>query len=94
MVRSTTHTYVEGTYTVTAVAYGVTGLETTLEQELVVSFQAPSNLEVVIENDSAISKRVNVTASADFAVSFDVTAPGTTEETPSPATGNIGDTVL
>ena len=92
--QSTTHTYVEGTYTVTAVAYGVTGLETTLEQELVVSFQAPSNLEVVIENDSAISKRVNVTASADFAVSFDVTAPGTTEETPSPVTGNIGDTVF
>jgi len=92
--QSATHTYVEGTYTVTAVAYGVTGLETTLEQELVVSFQAPSNLEVVIENDSAISKRVNVTASADFAVSFDVTAPGTTEETPSPATGNNGDTVV
>ena len=92
--QSTTHTYVEGTYTVTAVAYGVTGLETTLEQELVVSFQAPSNLEVVIENDSAISKRVNITASADFAVSFDVTAPGTTEETPSPVTGNIGDTVF
>ena len=92
--QSTTHTYVEGTYTVSAVAYGVTGLETTLEQELVVSFQAPSNLEVVIENDSAISKRVNITASADFAVSFDVTAPGTTEETPSPVTGNIGDTVF
>ena len=92
--QSTTHTYVEGIYTVTAVAYGVTGLETTLEQELVVSFQAPSNLEVVIENDSAISKRVNITASADFAVSFDVTAPGTTEETPSPVTGNIGDTVF
>ena len=92
--QSTTHTYVEGTYTVSAVAYGVTGLETTLEQELVISFQSPSNLEVVIENDSAISKRVNITASADFAVSFDVTAPGTTEETPSPVTANIGDTVF
>jgi len=92
--QNTTHTYVEGTYTVTAVAYGVTGLETTLAQELVVSFQAPSNLEVVIENDAAISKRVNVTVSADSAVSFDVTSLGTTEETPSPVTGNIGETVF
>ena len=92
--QNTSHTYVEGTYTVTAVAYGVTGLETTLAQELVVSFQAPSNLEVTIENDAAISKRVNVTASADFAVSFDVTSLGTTEETPSPVTGNIGQTVF
>ena len=92
--QNTSHTYVEGTYTVTAVAYGVTGLETTLAQELVVSFQAPSNLEVTIENDAAISKRVNVTASADFAVSFDVTSLGTTEETPSPVTGNIGETVF
>ena len=92
--QNTSHTYVEGTYTVTAVAYGVTGLETTLAQELVVSFQAPSNLEVTIENDAAISKRVNVTASADFSVSFDVTSLGTTEETPSPVTGNIGETVF
>ena len=92
--QNTSHTYVEGTYTVTAVAYGVTGLETTLAQELVVSFQAPSNLEVTIENDAAISKRVNVTASADFSVSFDVTSLGTTEETPSPVTGNIGQTVF
>ena len=92
--QNTSHTYVEGTYTVTAVAYGVTALETTLAQELVVSFQAPSNLEVTIENDAAISKRVNVTASADFAVSFDVTSLGTTEETPSPVTGNIGQTVF
>jgi len=92
--QNTSHTYVEGTYTVTAVAYGVTGLETTLAQELVVSFQAPSNLEVVIENDAAISKRVNVTVSADSAVSFDVTSLGTTEETPSPVTGNIGETVF
>ena len=92
--QNTTHTYAEGVYTITAVAYGVTGLETTLAQELVVSFQAPSNLEVVIENDAAISKRVNVTVSADSAVSFDVTSLGTTEETPSPVTGNIGETVF
>jgi len=92
--QNTTHTYAEGVYTVTAIAYGVTGLETTLDQELVISFQAPYNLEVTIENDVAISKRVNVTASADFAVSFDVTSLGATEETPTPVTGNIGETVF
>ena len=92
--QSISHTYAEGTYTVTAVAYGVTGLEATLSQELVVSFEAPSNLVVTIENDAAISKRVHITASADFAVSFDVTSDGITEETPSPVTGNIGETVF
>ena len=55
------HTYEEGVYTVTATAYGITGLSTTLSQELVVSFQAPENLVVTVENDAAISKQVNVT---------------------------------
>ncbi len=85
------HTYAEGTYTVNAVAYGITGLETTLSQELVISFEAPSNLVVTIENDTAISKRVNILAEADFAVSFDVYS-GVTGVT-TPVTGNIGETV-
>ena len=68
--QNTTHTYAEGVYTVTAIAYGVTGLETTFSQELVVSFQAPANVDVVIENDPAISLQVNINATADFAVSF------------------------
>ncbi|MDC1195709.1 hypothetical protein N8008_04175, partial [Flavobacteriaceae bacterium] len=89
--QNISHTYAEGTYTVNAVAYGITGLETTFSQELVVSFQAPANLEVTIENDSAISKRVNVTATADFGVSFDVSS-GVAGDT-SVVTGNIGDTV-
>ena len=85
------HTYAEGTYTVNAVAYGITGLETTLSQELVISFEAPSNLVVTIENDTAISKRVNILAEADFAVSFDVYS-GVTGVT-TPVTGNIGEIV-
>ena len=89
--QNISHIYAEGTYTVTAVAYGITGLETTFTQELVVSFQAPANLEVTIENDSAISKRVNVTATAEFGVSFDVSS-GVVGDT-TVVTGNIGETV-
>ena len=85
------HTYAEGTYTVSATAYGITGLETTVAQELVVSFKAPANLEVTIENDSAISKRVNVTATAEYAITFDVYS-GVTDDT-TPVSGNIGEVV-
>ena len=87
----TSNIYEEGTYTVTATAYGITGLETTISQELVVSFQAPANLVVTIENDAAISKRVNITANADFAVSYDVHSGE--ESATEPVTANIGDTV-
>ena len=86
------HTYEEGTYTVSATAYGLTGLSATLTQELVVSFQAPTNLEVSIENDAAISKQVNVTVSADYAINFEVYS-GETLVT-DPVTANIGDTAV
>ena len=92
--QNTSHTYAEGTYTVTAVAYGVTGLETTFSQELVVSFQAPANVEYTIENDSAMSKQVNVTVSADFAVSFDVTSEGLIALQDPLVSANIGDTAV
>ncbi|MBV1888266.1 MAG: PKD domain-containing protein, partial [Urechidicola sp.] len=67
-----THTYAEGIYTVRIVAIGITGLETEFSQEINVSFNAPENLVVSIENDAAISKQVNVVATADFAMVFDV----------------------
>ena len=86
------HTYEEGTYTVSATAYGLTGLSATLTQELVVSFQAPTNLELSIENDAAISKQVNVTVSADYAINFEVYS-GETLVT-DPVTANIGDTAV
>ena len=87
---NTEHTYAEGTYTVTATAYGITGLSTTLSQELVVSFNAPENLEVTVENSTSVSKLVNVTVDADFAVSFDVYS-GETGST-DPISTNIGET--
>ncbi len=64
--------YAEGNYTVEVEAVGLTGLKTSITQDLVVSFKAPENLMVTIENDPAISKQVNVTATADYAMSYQV----------------------
>jgi len=84
------HNYVEGTYTVSVTAFGVTGLTSNLTQELVISFEPPTNLEVFIENDPAVSKQVNVTVNADFAVNFEVYSgeSGVVD----PVVANIGDT--
>lgn len=84
------HTYAEGVYTVTATAYGITGLSTTLSDELVVSFQAPQIQVVTVENDAATSKQVNVTVEADYAVTFDVYSGESGNN--DPVTANIGDT--
>ncbi|MGB1370679.1 MAG: carbohydrate binding domain-containing protein [Flavobacteriaceae bacterium] len=90
--QNTSHTYAEGTYTVTATAYGITGLSTSLSQELVVSFQAPENLQVTIENDVAVSKQVNVTVTADFAITFDVYSGESGNN--DPVSANIGETAI
>ena len=84
------HTYSEGTYDVKIVAYGLTGLKTEATKQLVVSFKAPENLEVVITNDEAVSKQVNVTATADYAVTFDVYFGE--EGNDEPVSANIGET--
>ncbi|WP_169514427.1 PKD domain-containing protein [Gelidibacter mesophilus] len=70
--KSLNHIYEEGTYTVIITANGLNGLSTTVNQEIEVSFNAPENLMVIIENDGTKSKTVNVTASADFALSYNV----------------------
>lgn len=88
--ESVKHTYAEGNYQVKIAGLGVTGLKTEVTQDLVVSFEAPKNLVVVIENDQAVSKKVNVTANADFATLFDVYFGDTVDETP--VSANIGET--
>ena len=89
--ESVTHTYAEGTYVVGIEAIGITGLKTESTQNLEVSFKAPENVEVSISNDLAVSKQVNVTANADFAVSYDVYfgEPGVDD----PITVNIGESI-
>ncbi|MBJ6368440.1 PKD domain-containing protein [Snuella sedimenti] len=86
-----THTYKEGSYVVIIEAVGITGLTTEVNQNLEVSFKAPENVAVSISNDIAVSKQVNVTANADFAVSYDVYfgEPGIDD----PVSANIGEPI-
>jgi len=70
-----THTYEEGSYSVTVVANGITGLKTQFEKAIEVSFIAPEfGAEPIISNDAAKSKQVNVTVPDDakYAMFFDV----------------------
>lgn len=90
--ESVTHTYSEGSYQVKIVATNIAGDFTEVVQQLVVSFQAPQNLVVVLENDAAVSKQVNVTANADFAAVFEFDS-GETGVSQPVLTGNIGETI-
>ena len=89
--EAVTHTYEEGSYVVSIEAIGLTGLKTETTQNLEVSFRAPENVEVTIENDLAVSKQVNVTATGDFAITYDVYfgEPGIDD----PVSANIGDPI-
>ncbi len=72
--RLASHTYSEGTYNVTVIGNGITGLKTEFSEEIVVSFIAPEfGSEPIISNDAAMSKQVNVTVPDDtkFAMFFD-----------------------
>ena len=56
------------------------------------SFKAPQNLVVTVENDIAISKQINITASADYAVTYEFYS-GEANVTQPVATTNIGDVI-
>lgn len=66
------HIYKEGTYNARIIGTTLNGKKTEVIQEVVVSFKAPQNLVVTIENDLAVSKKVNVMATADYALFYDV----------------------
>ncbi len=89
--QSIDNVYPEGTYTVSVTATSINGLIAEAEQQLEVSFEAPQNIQVSIENDAVVSKQVHVTATADFAVSYDVYFGEPSND--SPISGNIGETV-
>ena len=86
------HTYAEGSYQVKVVAYNTKGDTAEATQDLIVSFKAPQNLVVTVENDIAISKQVNITASADYAVTYEFYS-GEANVTQPVATTNIGDVI-
>jgi len=89
--ESADNLYDEGNYEVRLVATGINGKTTEHTQPLSVSFQPPQNLEVLIENDPAVSKQVNVTVNAEFAIMYEVDF-GEDENGPV-LSANIGDTI-
>ena len=64
------NTYAEGTYTIYIEAVGLTGLTTSISQDLVVSFSAPENLEITADIDASNPFVIKVSATADYAASF------------------------
>ena len=89
--NSVTHVYAEGVYEIRIVGKGITGLTTEFTQELEVSLSPPTNLMVTIENDTEVSKRVNITATADSATSYEVYSGIDGDD--QPIVSNIGETV-
>ncbi|WP_299017084.1 carbohydrate binding domain-containing protein [uncultured Polaribacter sp.] len=90
--KSVSNIYAEGSYDLKIVAFNAVGDTTEFIQPLIVSFNAPQNLIVDIENDASTSKQVNITANADFATTFEFYS-GEQGVTQPVLTGNIGDTI-
>ncbi|WP_298884296.1 PKD domain protein [uncultured Polaribacter sp.] len=88
--KNVQHTYAEGSYNVKIIAYNSKGDAVEATQDLVVSFKAPQNLVATIENDAAVSKKVNVTATAEFAATYEFYSGETGVDQPV-ATANIGE---
>jgi hypothetical protein len=89
--ETVSHVYKEGVYQSKIVGTTLNGKRTEVIQEVVVSFKAPENLVVVITNDLAVSKKVTVTAKADFALFYDVYFGEAGK--PDPISANNGDAV-
>ncbi|NCC72244.1 MAG: hypothetical protein EOM06_02515 [Sphingobacteriia bacterium] len=77
-----THIYPEGVYTVEVTGIGLTGLKSSLEQDITVSFKAPENLVVTIEADDVNPRIIKVSATADYATVMDIYFGDTVNEVP------------
>lgn len=86
------HIYSEGMYTIKVVAFNMNGDPTEVSKELMVSFKAPQNLVVSLENDAATSKNVRIKATADFAAMYEFHS-GETGVAQPVVSGNIGDLI-
>lgn len=85
------HTYKEGIYDAKIIGTTLNGKKTETIQKVTVSFRAPENLVVTIENDLSVSKKVNVKATADFALFYDVYFGETGK--PNPVSANNGESL-
>jgi hypothetical protein len=70
--NSVVHTYPEGTYEAVITAVGLNGEVTETVISVVVSYSAPENLLVTINNVPGNPFDINVSATADLAASFEV----------------------
>jgi len=70
--NSVVHTYPEGTYEAIITAVGLNGEVTSTVVSVVVSYSAPENLLVTINNVAGNAFVITVSASADLAASFEV----------------------
>lgn len=77
------HIYAEGEYKVRVIGVGSTGLTSEYTQAIKVSFKAPENLKVTIDQTDPNPKLVKVSASADNATLFDVYFGDVDDEEPS-----------
>ena len=90
--NSAVHTYSEGTYEATIIAVGLNGEVTETVVSVVVSYSAPENLVVTINNVAGNPFDINVSATADLAASFEVYfGDQGPEEAPTPL--QIGETL-
>jgi len=90
--NSVVHTYSEGTYEAIIIAVGLNGEVTETVVSVVVSYSAPENLVVTINNVAGNPFDINVSATADLAASFEVYfGDQGTDEAPTPL--QIGETL-
>ncbi|MGJ8684004.1 MAG: hypothetical protein ACSHWW_05235 [Nonlabens sp.] len=71
--ESTERMYPEGNYPIRLVATAINGKTSELVKDLMVSFRAPENLVIDIQQDPASNLGIIVKATADFATMFEVT---------------------
>ncbi len=70
--ETVTNVYDEGEYLVRVVAVGPTGLTSEYNQMLTISFRAPENLEITVDQPANNPATISVSATADFAMMFEV----------------------
>ncbi|MEH6658549.1 hypothetical protein [Leeuwenhoekiella marinoflava] len=80
--ETASYTYAEGEYLVRIVATGSTGLTSEYSQLVTISFRAPENLVLTVDQSAANPSNVVVSAEADFVTLFDVYFGDETTEDP------------
>lgn len=70
--QSGKHIYAEGTYTMRAIAYSISGESVEATQDINIQFTAPENLEVDVVIDPVNTNMVTVTPTADNATLYEI----------------------